>query len=1363
MSIVDFASNKLKASRTAIAWPDKDYALRRASVNSFGYGGSNAHAIIDQPSVDARSHYVSSYKAADEEGDDDFDDGEEERPYTLVISGNDATSLKANIQALCNHLINPRVKVNLSDLAYTLHERRTRLWHRAFITTRTTDLDENDFIVGKNSSQQSRIGFVFTGQGAQWPQMAKDMLTYFPWTRSILEELDQVLAAQPNPPAWSLIKELTESRTADHLRQPEFSQPLVTALQLCIVAVLESWGVKPRSVMGHSSGEIAAAYTAGLLDRAGAIKAAFYRGRAALNRRNEAESNGGMLAVGLGASDATPFIEKYAGDVWIACFNSPSSVTISGRKPALDALAEDVKAAGHFARLLLVDLAYHSQLMDIIGEEYHNLLTADEKFQALSGSSDVTMFSSVTGSKKDTLADSTYWKTNMVSPVRFSDALQELIAKDSPTTLIEIGPSGALAGPISQVLKTLSNGSSIPYCASWARGANAGKALFDTAGRLFITGVPIDMSLVNQYNTGTARTIIDLPNYCWNHKVKYWHENAASKDWRFKKFITHDLLGSKIPGISWEASPVWRKHLYLNDVPWLRDHKMGPDVLVPGAGLATIALEAMYQKYCALNPDEALSSPNELAYRFRNVKFDRAVVVEENKPTTIMLTLSKVHGSKDWHEFRIQTKADDVIYDHCSGLIRVQDPIGDDEALSGAELAPLKHPQSARLWYKAQREVGMGFGPSFQKIKSIESVSGSRKCRAIVSLEPPESKWEPESYYPLHPAVFDSCLQGATPANAAGERSLVNDTMIPALVDDLVVNKMPKKLHEGLAVAESVYTGRGRRDVAKSWTANIAIHDPETGALLMRVNGLNYIRLDVDEKPDPHSLQCVTWKPDISLLTQDQLAYLPSFDNGSTRLDTMVDLIAHKKPGLKVVEVNLDDGDASSLWFEGNEVAARAAYAQYDFATSDAKTLVTVQGLYESRRNAAFHLMTPGEYGLGLLGTESTYDLAIVKTPSLGNLIIEEVLKNLKPLLESNAFTILVRHDDGFTTKLANLASPSNGEVRPPSPEGSSITSLSDDTPPTSVDTPSEARSSEHDLFDRKKLQSLSNGDSIFKSVKNIPATLGNQSACLLDRTAVGTDSADRARHLYCAQFDEAIPSFPGSLQARLETSGWTISTAPVNKLAQETKLKTKSAVLVLDELSKPVLTQIPEKQWEALKQLISTGTPILWVTKGASTNSVNNPENAMAQGLFRVVRRENPDARCTVLDVQSATSLATEWAIEQVLQKIQIGTDIETEYAERDGVLLIQRVIPDIPVNDFKAAEGGKGLEPVVKGLHQNEAQVRIQAEKVGTLQSLTWCETDVGEVPVEPGMVEIEVMAVGVNFKVRKSPRRGSSTKVR
>lgn len=377
--------------------------------------------------------------------------------------------------------------------------------------------------------------------------------------------------------------------------------------------------------------------------------------------------------------------------------NSPSSLTVSGKRPALEAPKNDIQAAGYFARLLQVDLAYHSELMGVTGQEYESLL--GKNFNPLSGSSEVIMFSSVTGSTKTDATDVLYWKTNMVSPAGFNEAAKGMLSEtNGPNFIIEIGPSGALAGPVSQIKKSLpSQGTDTSYCASWSRGVDAGKSLFGVAGRLFIAGSPINISKVNQYtmdDTETRpRTIIDLPNYAWNHSIKYWHENEASKDWRFKKYVNHDLLGSKVRGSSWRA-PTWRKLLNLADVPWLKDHKMGPDVLMPGSGFITMALEAMYQKKQAIDADDTVTSSNDLYYRFRNIRFEKALVLEESKEAVIMLSLTQQPGNKDWYEFRISSSTEDVFMEHCSGLVRLQDPI--DEVIVEAR-GQLRAPQISNI------------------------------------------------------------------------------------------------------------------------------------------------------------------------------------------------------------------------------------------------------------------------------------------------------------------------------------------------------------------------------------------------------------------------------------------------------------------------------------------------------------------------------------------------------------------------------------------------------------------------------------------------------------------------------------------
>jgi acyl transferase domain-containing protein len=1331
---IDFSGNRVKASRRVVAWPNQGYSVKRASVSSSGFGGSNAHAVIEQHTeMGAGKTYAHSYQTGFPDLGDD--DDANELPSVLVLSANDATALKASINALCNHLINPAIRTPMPDLAYTLSERRSRFFHRAFVTTTSSaDLDDGDFVVSKRLSHEPKISFVFTGQGAQWPQMGKDLLR-FPLARSVLKELDEVLQAQPNPPAWTLLAELTEPRSIDHLRQPEFSQPLVTALQLCLFALFKSWGIMPNAVVGHSSGEIAAAYAAGHLDLAGAIKAAFYRGRAAVNRKDESESDVGMLAVGLGPEGVAPFMKKYfqtGRNIWIACFNSPSSVTVSGNKPTLEALAADIKASGHFARILHVDLAYHSPMMDVIGDEYSKLLVSDEAFKPLSGNTDakVAMFSSVTASELNGSTDADYWKSNMVSPVRFAEALTQLVAIESPDIIIELGPAAALAGPISQILKdkALESSRDAVYWASWARGTGSAKALLTAAGRLFNAGAPIDICKVNGLDRDKMRILVDLPSYPWNHSVKYWHENAASVDWRTKRYASHDLIGSKVLGTSWTA-PTWRKQLQLSNVPWLRDHTLGSDVLLPGAAFAAMALEAMYQKHCALCPDETenVTGANDLSYRFRNIKFDRAVVVEDSKPTTVLLTLTGVPGSKDWHEFRVRTTADDVVYEHCWGMIRVQEPLADDETSRSVASVPLRHPQAAGLWYKRQDETGTHFGPSFQKIMHFEAVSGRRDCRAALDLTPPPSRWDPQSYYPLHPAALDACFQSSIPAVVGGERSALREVLVPAQIDDMVINKMPRQLQNGMAAAEATWSGRGRKEKNQTWTASIAVRDAETGQLYVRVRGLANNKLDVQEKADVHVFQALHWKPDIFLLSQDQLLYMDPSGAEGTPLDYIIDLVAHKTPRLKVLEIAIDSASAADpLWLHnssGSGVrAARVACAHYDFATSEAQTLVAVQSAHNGHARD-FHLLHANQDALGLPATGPTYDLAIVRGPTkTGDGIIDKIRSLLKPC------GVLLRMLDEPDVESAN----GSGVQTPSSSSGESLSETSEGSG-FLVNTGASAK-----VRDADEIEEM--------VVPGIPA------AWLSIKAHTRTVAAD-AGPLLVLQFDDSSPPLAPGLRTVLAAAGWKLKTASVSKLSDVSQAVAQAAaVLVVDELAAPVLANISERQWEALKQVASSRKPLVWVTKGSQTaERVTDPDRALVHGLFRTFRREELGARLTTLDVQSAASPAAHRAVERVLSSTysRPETSDDYEYAERDGVLLVPRLMVDNELNAFKMASGGTGLEPITKGLHSTNAAVRLRAEVVGSLQKLVWSETAVSDLPLADASVEVEVVAVGANFK--------------
>ncbi|KAK1579370.1 reducing type I polyketide synthase [Colletotrichum navitas] len=977
---IDFAGSRVRATRTSIKWPKTTLDVRRASVNSFGFGGSNAHAILENAPF---ASHVSSYKkiTSDFFGDDD-DDGElvaaqDAAPKVLVFSANDQVSLKNYISTLSGHLINPGVAVNMDDLAYTLAERRTHHYYRAFLVSHTgSSIDQRQLHFGQKAASKPRVGFVFTGQGAQWSQMGSGLVKAFPLAKEVIEELDQVLQRLPDPPTWSLLEELTQERSAEALRQPEFSQPLVTALQLAILELVKEWGIHPKAVVGHSSGEIAAAAAAGFITPDEAIKIAYYRGQA--TKKFPPKEPLGMLAVGVDVETVEKYLEPQS-KVQIACYNSPSSLTLSGTAAALKSLEGRLKQDGHFARLLLVDAAYHSDYMAPIGEVYEKMLL--ENTTISSSRPTANMFSSVTGEILTQAPDASYWKSNMVSPVRFTKAAKELLqdAQAGADFLIEIGPSNALSGPIAQIKKTLSGAPADAfYTSALKRGPESVQSLYSVAGQVFLLGGHVDLRQVNRTHTSKKPSVIvDLPNYMWNHTQKYWHETQASRDWRFKKFIYHDLLGSKMNGTAWQ-SPIFQKTLRLGDMPWLRDHMMGNQIIFPGAGYCAMAVEAMYQVAMVTKWDE--KEPSRYQFRFRDIRFLRALVLEEDEPVTYTLALTPARGGsiRDWYEFRVCSTKQTLYTEHCAGLISVETDYKETLAPSGS-LEPLQLATPASMIYKAVRESGYNYGPCFQKHLLFEATMGKTESRSTVAMDPPPSTYG-QSFYPIHPASIDACFYIGILAISKGDIPLVGAVHVPQVLSSLVIPMRRDQPAEAIALASARFLGIGREDLHRNYGSDLSLYDPRDGSLIFEMKGLTTRDIETSEEEGAkHLVTHLAWEADLSLLLSAPEPKLRHFlrETGKTTRD-LINLIAHKNPTLKVLELNMSPRDTSSLWVEEEPNPIRAAASQYSFAVSDPTTLVSAQSLHSSHApSAQFVLLDITK--TNAIVSDVKFDLVIVK------------------------------------------------------------------------------------------------------------------------------------------------------------------------------------------------------------------------------------------------------------------------------------------------------------------------------------------------------------------------------------------------
>lgn len=1300
---IDFEGLRLQPSRANRRWPAAPF--KRASVNSFGYGGSNAHVIVEEPKVllpDLESTYVSSYQSEIDLFADD-DEVSAGRLQLLVLSANDEASLRANATTLNNHLTNPNVKISLEDLSHTLSERRSHHFHRGYLITDKASIDESTLVTGKKSTNEPRVGFIFTGQGAQWPEMGKAIIDTFPEARAVVVELDEFLQSSSLPPSWSLLGELTEPREAEHLRKPEFSQPLVTALQIALFDILKRWGISPRAVVGHSSGEIAAAYAAGLLSKKAAIRAAYYRGQAAALAEKGSEGQHqqafGMMATGIGAEGITPYLHGVGQSVQIACYNSPSSLTLSGTVDALAKVQKQLSEDSVFARMLQVNLAYHSTFMQEISHGYTDLLNKDfEHLPFKLGA--VRMFSSVTGEQLAGPTDSDYWKSNMVCPVRFDAALSNMLTStDAPDFLIELGPAGALKGPTSQVLKSL-QGVKAQYTSAMARGAADMQSIFGVAGSLYVAGGKLDLGQVNKIDGIKPKVVIDLPNYSWNHSTKYWYESESSKDWRNRLFPPHDLLGSKVLGSPWR-SPAFMRSLNVQDLPWIADHKMGPDTVFPATGYISMAIEAIYQRSEALHILEGEKKIETPRYRLRDVQFKKALVLPDNQSTRMSLTLSAYTGIGDWFEFKVYSLAGTTWTEHVRGLIRIDEDV--PQVASAEETKPLSHPVDASLWHKSMLDAGYSFGPKFLKQLQIEARPGSRTSRSILGLEVPESKY-PQSKYPMHPAAMDGCFQTCAPSLWKGNRHAVNAVLVPAMIDSLTITS--SKADRGLSLTSAAYVGLGRPTDNKNFMSDVSVYDPETGNLLLRLSGLRYTRIDTGPSVyDAHTFSALVSKPDLSLLSSQGLERLAEREQGpndtSLVLATeLIKLAAHKKPAQRVLELNFVPGLSQSIWacaVTGQDNIAKT-YRQFAYRLTDPKALVEAGQQYTSEK-MEISLLDPEDMTLA----EDEFDFVVVRlSPAADN--VEPVATQLKKVVKEGGQVLFLRQ-----RSVQNSEVIVNGEA---------------------------------EQFDNGSYADLLKSAGL-TFAGHVSFEEGNEFASL-SLCSVQPESDCTGKDVSIYHFVEPSTSALKVIAA-LKARGWNVTTYRADEASKAPK-----RVLVLDELDTALLPNLSPDHWGSLKDLLSLDKRVLWVTSGSQT-VVSDPNKAMIHGLGRTVRAEDPLVQLTTLDVSANSTEATVDSVEAILDRLalpEVFHHVESEFIERNGLIHINRIQPDDQVNAVASASY-EGSEPVEQSLHDSPNMIRLRCERVGTTDSLIYSEVSPCELPLDDNKVEVEVYAAGLNYK--------------
>ena len=889
--------------------------VKRVSVNSFGYGGTNAHIIVESADSFPLQPQAYKYNASPKRLKAKSPRGafNRNRPYLLPFSAHDKQTLKRNIEAYGGIADD----YNLLDLSYTLANRRTHFPSRGIVVASHANINKvfkdnlQEFVFAEKKETPT-VGFVFTGQGAQWPRMGAELMAYYPSFLRSIRYLDMALGELEDSPDWTLEDALLEDPKTSRVNEAEFSQPLCTAIQVALVQLLGLWGIRPKVTCGHSLGEIAAAFAAGLISASQAIILAYYRGRVV----RDIDTNGAMLAVGLGAEAIKPFLEGAKDEVVVACHNSPAGVTLSGNADLLESLKKDLVADKVFARSVNTNgKAYHSHHMHPAAAKYESLVRRARLNMPLDLplSVDAKMVSTVTNSilSEETVLDEIYWSANLLNPVLFNQAVQTIATAPEfakVNMLIEVGPHSALSGPIRQI-KTEYKFDNIEYLPTLIRGTNSASSLLTLGGELFLRKFPLDMERLTalEESSGSGKIscekgslIVDLPPYRWDKGKKFWAEARQSREHRAPKFPRHDLLGSMTLGGSL-AEPTWRNVLRIRDLPWLQDHFLGGEAVFPAAGYFSMAMEALTQ----LN--ELRSTPATIeGYVLRDISIKNALVTpDDDAGVEVLLTMRpSLHGEGEaesaWWDFNVSSISDTGhLNDHMAGSISINTRSQRPPVRS---IPNLPQRASGKAWNKALKEVGFDYGPTFRDMDDIcfDGKAYAAACKTRVKTE--VGTMAGESRHVLHPASIDSCLQLLIVAIYAGRTEAMTCGAVPIQVDEVAIWKPTDSQVTALtAQAFSWIDQRGFRSFVGG--NQLVASD---GEILMEISDMRCSlyeaavpqRASEPSRPRPYGE--MVWELDVDSIGRSQQLDIPSY----------IQLADFKNPGTRVLEIGSEHIEA---------------------------------------------------------------------------------------------------------------------------------------------------------------------------------------------------------------------------------------------------------------------------------------------------------------------------------------------------------------------------------------------------------------------------------------------------------------------
>ncbi|MEU1426172.1 SDR family NAD(P)-dependent oxidoreductase [Nocardia sp. NPDC005746] len=744
-SHVDWTAGHAELLSRAQDWPEADRP-RRAAVSAFGVSGTNAHVILEQAPV---SEPVPQPRTPIDES----------VPLVWVVSARTRDGLAGQASRLSAYL-GQRPDADAADVAATLSG-RSRFDHRAVIvgldrTQLLGGLDTvarglpGDGVVSGVAGKPGKTVLIFPGQGAQWLGMGRELLVSSPVFAQAMAECDRVFSSLVE---WSLL-DVLGSDDAGWLEQVEIVQPVLFAVMVSLAALWRSVGVEPDAVVGHSQGEIAAAYVAGVLSLEDAARVVILRSAAL----TVLAGRGAMVAVGLVVERVEELLSGFDG-LAVAVVNGPGSTVVSGDVGQMGSFLTECERLEVRARRIAVDYASHSPQVEQVRDRLLGALAEIRpRSQGSTSPTGVVFYSTVTGTVLDPAElDARYWFRNLRETVRFEQAVRAL-QRDGYGVFVEASPHPLLTVDVEQICAAADPDSHDPVIVgSLLRGEDCAVAFTRSMARLEVSGVDVAWDAVRQ---GGGRRV-ELPAYAFQRR-RYWLPPAGSADVASLGLTGagHPLLGAVMMSAD-TGAVVLTGRLSLSSRPWLADHAVGGVVLFPGTGFVELAMRAGAEAGCPVLRDLTLMTP---------------LVLTAETAVQLQVVVDGPDGQGSGAR-RVAVYSRDAEgpqagwVTHAEGVLEQRDADVANSVAAGAvsEALAVWPPAGAVAEatddvYPVLADLGYDYGPTFQGLRSL----WRRGEELFVEAALPDSVSD-ASGFGLHPALLDSVLHAAVMAGAGGE------------------------------------------------------------------------------------------------------------------------------------------------------------------------------------------------------------------------------------------------------------------------------------------------------------------------------------------------------------------------------------------------------------------------------------------------------------------------------------------------------------------------------------------------------------------------------------------------------------------